>query len=104
MRRQYEHAAGMSAVIITVMRVEFNDLVVANRILANENVVDAYGHVSVRHPDDPKRFFLARSLAPELVEPGDIMEFDLEANAVGGDARQPYLERFIHAAVYEART
>ncbi|HZO04050.1 MAG TPA: class II aldolase/adducin family protein [Burkholderiales bacterium] len=85
------------------MRVEFNDLVVANRILANENVVDAYGHVSVRHPDDPKRFFLARSLAPELVEPGDIMEFDLEANAVGGDARQPYLERFIHAAVYEAR-
>jgi HCOMODA/2-hydroxy-3-carboxy-muconic semialdehyde decarboxylase len=85
------------------MRPEFNDIVVANRILANEDVVDAYGHVSLRHPEDPKRFFLARSLAPELVEPGDIMEFDLEGNALGGDERQPYLERFIHAAVYEAR-
>jgi HCOMODA/2-hydroxy-3-carboxy-muconic semialdehyde decarboxylase len=85
------------------MRPEFNDIVVANRILANEDVVDAYGHVSLRHPEDPKRFFLARSLAPELVVPGDIMEFDLEGNALGGDQRQPYLERFIHAAVYEAR-
>jgi ribulose-5-phosphate 4-epimerase/fuculose-1-phosphate aldolase len=85
------------------MKAEFNDLVVANRILASEDVVDAYGHVSLRHPEDAKRFFLARSLAPELVEPGDIMEFDLEGNALGGDRRQPYLERFIHAAVYEAR-
>jgi HCOMODA/2-hydroxy-3-carboxy-muconic semialdehyde decarboxylase len=82
---------------------DFNDLVVANRILAREDVVDAYGHVSIRHPEDPKRFFLARSLAPELVEAGDIMELDLEGNALGGDKRQPYLERFIHAAVYEAR-
>jgi ribulose-5-phosphate 4-epimerase/fuculose-1-phosphate aldolase len=82
---------------------KFADLVIANRILANENIVDAYGHVSIRHPEDPQRFFLARSLAPELVEPGDIMAFDLEGNALGGDSRQPYLERFIHAAVYEAR-
>ena len=82
---------------------EFNDLVVANRILANEDVVDAYGHVSVRDPKDPTRFYLARSLAPQLVEPGDIMAFDLEGNPLGGDKRQPYLERFIHAAVYEAR-
>jgi len=79
------------------------DVVIANRILAHENVVDAYGHVSVRHPGDPKRFLLARSLSPELVERGDIMEFDLEGNALGGDKRQPYLERFIHGAVYEAR-
>src|SRR5467141_3455532 len=50
-----------------------NDLVIANRILANENVVDAYGHVSVRHPRDPQRFFLARSLSPERVERGGIM-------------------------------
>jgi len=48
-------------------------LVVANRILANEDVVDAYGHISVRHPDDPKRFFMARSLAPELVERHDLI-------------------------------
>jgi len=80
-----------------------NDLVIANRILANENVVDAYGHVSVRHPRDPQRFFLARSLSPERVERADIMEFDLEGNPAGGDARQPYLERFIHAAAYAAR-
>lgn len=79
------------------------DLVIANRILAHENVVDAYGHVSVRHPQDPKRFLLARSLSPEMVAPADIMEFDLEGNALGGDRRQPYLERFIHSAVYEAR-
>lgn len=80
-----------------------NNLVVANRILAREDVVDAYGHVSVRHPSNPRRFFLARSLAPELVERADLMEFDLEGAPVGDDRRQPYLERFIHAAIYEAR-
>jgi HCOMODA/2-hydroxy-3-carboxy-muconic semialdehyde decarboxylase len=79
------------------------DLVIANRILAHENVVDAYGHVSVRHPHDPKRYLLARSLAPEMVRQADIMEFALDGTPVGGDSRQPYLERFIHGAVYEAR-
>jgi ribulose-5-phosphate 4-epimerase/fuculose-1-phosphate aldolase len=79
------------------------DLVIANRILAHENVVDAYGHVSVRHPEDPRRYLLARSLSPEMVERGDIMEFDLEGNPVSGDTRQPYLERCIHGAIYEAR-
>jgi HCOMODA/2-hydroxy-3-carboxy-muconic semialdehyde decarboxylase len=53
------------------------DLVIANRILAREEVVDAYGHVSVRHPDNPHRFLIARSLAPELVHPEDIVELDL---------------------------
>src|SRR5271168_3675073 len=80
-----------------------NDLVIANRILAKEDVVDAYGHVSIRHPEDPKRYFLARSLAPELVTKDDIMEFDLESNPLNGDKRQPYLERFIHGAILEAR-
>ena len=79
------------------------DVVIANRILANEGVVDAYGHVSVRHPGDPTRFLLSRSLAPALVERGDVIEFDLEGKVVGGDARPPYLERFIHGAIYEAR-
>lgn len=79
------------------------DLVIANRILAHEDVVDAYGHVSVRHPADPKRFFLARSLAPSMVGREDIMQFDLDGRPLEDDARQPYLERFIHAAVYEAR-
>jgi HCOMODA/2-hydroxy-3-carboxy-muconic semialdehyde decarboxylase len=79
------------------------DLVIANRILANENVVDAYGHVSVRHPADATRYLLARSLAPDLVQKSDIMEFQLDGTPVGADARQPYLERFIHGAIYEAR-
>jgi len=78
------------------------DLVVANRILSNEQVVDAYGHISVRHPDNPKRFFMSRSLAPELVERHDLIEFDQEGNPVN-DKRQPYLERFIHAAIFAAR-
>lgn len=80
-----------------------NDLVVANRILANEDVVDAYGHVSMRHPDDPHRFFMARSLAPELVTEGDIVEHDLDGNPADGDSRPLYLERFIHGGVYQAR-
>jgi len=78
-------------------------LVVANRILAKEDVVDAYGHVSFRHPDKPERFFLSRSIAPELVERGDIVEHDLEGNAIGDEPRSLYLERFIHGGIYEAR-
>ena len=58
------------------------DLVIANRILAKEDVVDAYGHVSVRHPDNPKHFFLSRSLAPELIEHDDIVEFGLDGQPV----------------------
>ncbi len=85
------------------LRPAFRDLVVANRILAHEDVVDAYGHVSIRHPHDATRYLLARSLSPELVERDDIMEFQLDGTPVGGDDRQPYLERFIHGAIYEAR-
>ncbi len=77
------------------------DIVVANRILANENVVDAYGHVSVRNPRDPDHFFLSCSRSPALVSRGDIMEFRLDGTARGKDDRAPYLERFIHAGVYE---
>ena len=80
-----------------------NDLVIANRILAHEEVVDAYGHVSVRHPDRPDRFFLARSLAPELVTLDDIVEFTLDGQPVGQESRALYLERFIHGGIFEAR-
>ena len=80
-----------------------NELVIANRILANENVVDAYGHVSIRHPGKPERFFMACMLAaPEMVERADIMEFDLDSQPVN-DTRTPSIERFIHSAIYEAR-
>jgi len=81
-----------------------HDLVIANRILAREEVVDAYGHVSVRHPDEPKRFLIARSLAPELVGPDDFVELGLDGEPVrSGEDRPLYLERFIHAAIFEAR-
>jgi HCOMODA/2-hydroxy-3-carboxy-muconic semialdehyde decarboxylase len=79
------------------------DLVVANRILAHEGVVDAYGHVSIRNPANPERYFLSCSRSPELVQQSDIMEFELDGTPLGDDLRQPYLERFIHGAVYEAR-
>jgi len=81
-----------------------HDLVIANRVLAREEVVDAYGHVSVRHPDDPQRFLIARSLAPELVGPDDFVELGLDGEPVrSGEDRPLYLERFIHAAIFEAR-
>jgi len=80
-----------------------NDLVIANRILANEDIVDAYGHVSVRHPDDPARFFLARSLAPEFITRNDIVEFTLDGKPVREEKRSLYLERFIHGGIFEAR-
>jgi ribulose-5-phosphate 4-epimerase/fuculose-1-phosphate aldolase len=79
------------------------DLVIANRILAREEVVDAYGHVSVRHPDNPERFLIARSLAPELVGPDDIVELDLDGRPVREEGRSLYLERFIHAAIFAVR-
>jgi ribulose-5-phosphate 4-epimerase/fuculose-1-phosphate aldolase len=79
------------------------DLVIGNRILAHQNVVDGYGHISVRHPSNPEHFLLSRSRAPELVVESDIMEFKLDGTVVGDDRRPPYLERFIHGALYEAR-
>lgn len=78
-------------------------LVTANHILANEGVVDAFGHISARHPEHPDRYLLSCSRSPALVSTDDIMEFDLSSNVIGSDARSPYLERFIHGAIYEAR-
>ena len=78
------------------------DLVIANRILAKEEVVDAYGHVSIRHPQKPDLYLLSRSLSPEFVTRSDIIEFKLDGTPVNDD-RPPYLERFIHGAIYEAR-
>lgn len=80
-----------------------DDLVTANHILAAEKIVDAFGHVSVRHPDRPDRFFLSRARAPELIERDDIMEFELDGTPVDAAGRKPYLERFIHGGLYEAR-
>ena len=79
------------------------ELVIANRILAREDVVDAYGHVSVRHPDNPERFFLSHSLAPAFVQRSDVVEHDLQGKSIHEEKRPLYLERFIHGAIYEAR-
>jgi ribulose-5-phosphate 4-epimerase/fuculose-1-phosphate aldolase len=79
------------------------DLVAANRILVDQGVLDGYGHVSVRHDRDPNRYLMSRSLAPELVTVADILEYDLDSNAIDARGRTTYLERFIHGEIYRAR-
>jgi len=79
------------------------ELVIANRILAHEGVLDAYGHVTVRHPDDPTKFLMARSRSPELVTLGDIVTFTLDCKPIDDLGRPLYSERPIHGAIYEAR-
>lgn len=79
------------------------ELVAANRILAQHGVLDAWGHVSVRHPANPERYLMARARAPALVEAADIMEFDLNSQPVDEQGRRVFLERFIHGEAYRAR-
>ena len=79
------------------------DLVAANRILVDQGVLDGYGHVSARHDRDANRYVMSRSIAPELVTAGDIMEYDLDSNPVDARGRVSYLERFIHGEIYKAR-
>jgi len=79
-----------------------DELVLANRILAHEGIFDAFGHVSIRHPNDPGKYLLSRSRSPELVKQEDILEFTLDNRLVGDVKAKVYLERFIHGAIYEA--
>jgi HCOMODA/2-hydroxy-3-carboxy-muconic semialdehyde decarboxylase len=79
------------------------DLVVANHILYDQGVVDAFGHISVRHDSRPDRFLLARNMAPGRVTAGDIVEFTLDGEAVDAAGRRVYLERFIHGEIYRKR-
>jgi HCOMODA/2-hydroxy-3-carboxy-muconic semialdehyde decarboxylase len=79
------------------------DLVAANRILADQGVLDALGHVSVRHDRDPNRYLLSQSRSAELVALDDVMEYDLDSSPVTGAGRPMYLERFIHGEIYRAR-
>ena len=80
-----------------------DDLAVANHILAHENVVDGFGHVSVRDPGDPTRYWLSRSMAPALVGAADILTYTLESTPVDPAGPPNYLERFIHGAIYKVR-
>jgi HCOMODA/2-hydroxy-3-carboxy-muconic semialdehyde decarboxylase len=80
-----------------------DDIVTGSRILADFGVVDGFGHVSARNPANPDRFLMARSLAPALVTADDIMQFDLDGNAVDPRGRALFLERFIHSEIYKTR-
>jgi len=79
------------------------DLAAASRILAERGVVDGFGHVSMRHPDTPDRYLMARAVAPALVVPDDIIEYDLDSNPCNANGRGSFLERFIHGEIYRAR-
>src|SRR6266478_202098 len=79
------------------------DLVLANHILADQAVLDGFGHVSVRSARSPDHYFISRSRAPALVAAADIMEFDLDDNAIDARGRASYSERFIHSEIYKAR-
>jgi ribulose-5-phosphate 4-epimerase/fuculose-1-phosphate aldolase len=79
------------------------DLAAASRILAAQNVVDAFGHVSLRHPSAPDRYLMAKSISPVRVLPGDIIEYDLDSNPVNANGRSSFLERYIHGEIFKAR-
>ena len=79
------------------------DLVIANHVIADQGVVDGFGHVSVRSAKNPNHYFISRSRAPALVTADDIMEYDLDDNAVDPRGRTSYLERFIHSEIYKLR-
>ena len=78
------------------------DLAAASRILVDQGVFDAAGHVSMRHPERPERFLMSRSLAPQLVTADDIMEFTLDCSPCDDD-RKPFIERFLHGGIYRKR-
>ena len=78
-------------------------LALANRILAHEGVLDAFGHVSLRHPSNPERYLLSRSRSPLLIEPGDILEFTLDSEPVRPSKTLLYAKRVIHGCIYQAR-
>jgi HCOMODA/2-hydroxy-3-carboxy-muconic semialdehyde decarboxylase len=80
-----------------------HELVLGTRILANENVLDAFGHVSVRHPRDPNRYFISRHRAPELAEVSDLVELNLDSEPVKPTEFRLYSERVIHGEIYKAR-
>src|ERR1700726_4689312 len=85
------------------LKAVIDDLVMGNRILYVQDVVDSYGHISARHPHHPDRFLMSRARAPGLVVASDIMEFGLDGELVHADERPVYSERFIHSEVYKAR-
>ena len=88
---------------ISISRALADDIVAASRILAQQGVLDAYGHVSARSDREPGRFVMSRSLAPALVTRKDLMELDADSEPLPGDKRKGFLERYIHGEIYRAR-
>ena len=88
---------------MTDLNQHLDDLVIANRILAHEGVIDAFGHLSIRHPDHPDRYIQSCSRSPEFVTREDLMEFTLDSTPLTGLDKKPYGERFIHGGALEAR-
>ena len=86
-----------------IARAVLEDLAAASRILVDQGVFDAAGHVSMRHPGNPRHFLMSRSLAPQLVTAGDIMEFDLDCVPVDARGRSGFIERFLHGEIYKKR-
>jgi HCOMODA/2-hydroxy-3-carboxy-muconic semialdehyde decarboxylase len=82
---------------------KIQELVIANHVLTDLNVIDGFGHISMRHPTNPNRYLLSRSVAPALVTADDIMEYDLDSNPVDARGRASFFERYIHGEIYKAR-
>ena len=103
-RRKSDSSASVAPDLPDLERkLEHDVQVAANRILAEQDVLDGMGHVSIRHPARSDRFLLARSMAPALVQRGDILEYLFNGDAVAAAGRSSYQERFIHAEIYRAR-
>ena len=86
-----------------VAREALEELAAASRILVDQGVFDAAGHVTMRHPERADRFLMSRSLAPQLVTADDIMEFTVDSEPCEPPGRQPFIERYLHAEIYRAR-
>lgn len=82
---------------------DIRELVLANHILAHYGLLDAFGHVSVRHNRNPNRYLLAWHVAPALVTANDILEYDLDSKPIPATRQDLYRERFIHGEIYKAR-
>jgi HCOMODA/2-hydroxy-3-carboxy-muconic semialdehyde decarboxylase len=86
-----------------VDRATLEDLAAASRILADQGVFDAAGHVSMRHPGHAERFLMSRSLAPQMITADDIMEFDIDSNPIDARGRNAFIERYLHGEIFRAR-
>lgn len=85
------------------LRSSLEELALANRIVANEGIIDSFGHVSVRHPEKPDRYLMSRSRAPELVKADDFIEYNLDSEPISDPGVGQYAERVIHGEIYKAR-